>query len=159
MTRQGAGSGHADEHGLTFEVEPDPDPAVLDQLAALVAEETERIAAVGRPQQLAVIARDASGRVRAGVVGATWGGCCELKYLWVDPDLRNRGIGRFLVNAAEEESRRRRCRSMVLFTHDLQAPGFYRSLAFDTIGFAPDYPTGSSARWLRKSIRDDSAPT
>jgi len=33
------------------------------------------------------------------------------------------------------------------------------SLAFDTIGFAPDYPTGSSARWLRKSIRDDSAPT
>lgn len=159
MTRSVSRPSHADEPGLTLGVELDPDPALLESIAVLVAAETERIAGVGPPQDLAVVGRDAHGRVRAGVVGATWGGCCELEHLWVDPDVRGRGIGRALMRAAEGESIRRGCRAVVLLTHDLQAPGFYRSLGFETIGLAPDYPTGSSARWLRKSLGGDCSPT
>lgn len=107
---------------------------------------------VGEEHELLIVVRDASGNLRAGVTGGTWGRCCELRYLWVDPDLRGRGLGSAVMAEAELEARRRGCHTMVLLTHDIQAPGFYESLGYQTAGVIENYPHGSSARWFQKHL-------
>lgn len=95
----------------------------------------------------------------AGISGGTWGGCCELSHLWVDEALRGRGIGRALVGAAEGEARRRECTQVVLLSHEVQAPGFYERLGYETVGVVEGYPTGSAARWFRKRLAQSSSRT
>ena len=57
---------------------------------------------LGEEADLAIFVRDA-GRVVAGISGWTWGDCCELQSLWVEPSLRRRGL-------ATRSHRRRRSR-------------------------------------------------
>lgn len=89
---------------------------------------------------VATIERD--GRAIAALSGHTWGGCCEIVYLWVEAASRGKGLGRALVDAAETEARRRGCAQIVLSTHSFQAPEFYEKLGFQRIGAVPNYPRG-----------------
>ena len=92
------------------------------------------------------------GEIRAGVYGWTWGGCCEVHSLWVDRRDRRRGIGTMLLQAAESEARSRGCTQVVLFTHQMQAPGFYERRGYEVVGRVDDYPAGSAALWFRKGL-------
>lgn len=90
---------------------------------------------------LAAFARDADGNVIGGAVGRTWGACCELQQLWVDPTRRRQGLGSALVSAFEARARERGCRTFYLETFSFQAPTLYRSLGYRVVhtirGFAP----------------------
>ena len=46
---------------------------------------------LGDEVELAIFVRDA-GAVVAGISGWTWGDCCELQSLWVEPSLRGGGL-------------------------------------------------------------------
>jgi len=74
--------------------------------------------------------QDAAGEVIAGFSGHTWGGCCELSYVWVHERYRGQGLGRALLQAAEAQARQRGCAQVVLLTHSFQAPAFYEHLGY-----------------------------
>lgn len=59
------------------------------------------------------------------------GACCVIAHLWVHESQRGRGLGRMLMQAAEEEARQRGCEQVVLSTHTLQAPKFYERLGYE----------------------------
>ena len=101
---------------------------------------------------LAVFLRDDDGAVIAGVYGWTWGGCCEIRYLWVHADRRGQGYGRSLLAAAEREAVRRGCQQVVLDTHSFQAPDFYRKLGYEIVGVVDDYPRGHKKYYLKKRL-------
>jgi ribosomal protein S18 acetylase RimI-like enzyme len=90
---------------------------------------------------LACLARDAGGAVVGGAVGRTWGACCELQQLWVDPAHRRRGIGARLVREFERHAEARGARTFYLETFSFQAPELYRVLGYrvrlELSGFAP----------------------
>ena len=90
---------------------------------------------------LSCFARLASGAIAGGAVGRTWGLCCELQQLWVDPAHRRRGIGRQLLSAFHERAEARGCRTFYLETFSFQAPALYRALGYvvrlEIAGFAP----------------------
>jgi GNAT superfamily N-acetyltransferase len=86
--------------------------------------------------------RDDSGRLVAGIDGFTWGGYARIEFLWVHEELRGAGIGGRLLDEAEHEATRRGCRSIILDTHEFQAPWLYESRGYALVGTTHDTPIG-----------------
>ncbi len=103
-------------------------------------------------RRLAVFLRDASGALRAGLTGHTWGGCCEVRFLWVREAERGRGLGRRLLAAAEAEAVARGCDRLVVSSHSFQAPDFYRAQGYTIVGRAEGYPRGHAQVYLQKRL-------
>jgi len=101
---------------------------------------------------LSYFVRDENGAIIAGLYGWTWGGCCEVRYLWVRQDYRNRGYGRGLMQAAEDEAITRGCCQMILDTHSFRAPRFYQGLGFEILATHANYPRGHQKHYLRKAL-------
>jgi GNAT superfamily N-acetyltransferase len=102
---------------------------------------------------LSIVIRDEAGEIAAGLYGWTWGGCAEVRYVWVRDDRRGQGWGRGMLAAAEAEAARRGCGQMVLSTHSFQAPDFYKRLGYEIAGRYDDYPRGHQQIFLRKQLK------
>jgi GNAT superfamily N-acetyltransferase len=102
---------------------------------------------------LALFVRDETGRIVAGISGDTWGGCLEIRQLWVEESRRSEGLATRLLEAAEQEGRRRGCAQVVLMTFSFQAPGFYMKRGFEVVAALDDHPRGHRNLLLRKLLR------
>lgn len=91
---------------------------------------------------LSCFARLASGEVVGGAIGRTWGPCCELQQLWVDPAFRRHGAGARLVHDFEAHAQARGCETFYLETFSFQAPEFYRALGYEVRYEHAVYPHG-----------------
>jgi GNAT superfamily N-acetyltransferase len=101
---------------------------------------------------ISMFLRDEAGAIMAGLYGFAWGGCLDVRYLWVQQDWRGRGHGTRLLLAAEQEAVARGCSLAVLDTHDFQARRFYEKLGYEVCGAYDDYPKGSAKYFLKKTI-------
>ena len=106
---------------------PRDDAAVVDDG---LGRANETAAPLHEVQALACFARRDGGEVVGGAIGRTWGTCCELQQLWVDPVHRRQGIGAGLVRRFEQRAASRGCTSFFLETFSFQAPAFYESLGY-----------------------------
>lgn len=97
--------------------------------------------------------RDGSGAFIAGLSGHSWGGCCEIKQIWVHERRRGQGLGRAMMMAAEQEAIRRNCAQIVLSTHSFQAPEFYEKLGYEKLAVIPSYPHGHENILYIKHLR------
>jgi GNAT superfamily N-acetyltransferase len=102
-----------------------------------------------RPLDLFLMAGD---EIVAGLTSDTYWGWWEIHHLWVAEAHRGRGLGRRLMEAAEQEARRRGSRHAQLTTYEFQAPDFYARLGFRVAGKLDDYPPGSAYYWLCKDL-------
>ncbi|QNM97611.1 GNAT family N-acetyltransferase [Chitinimonas koreensis] len=122
-------------------VHDDVPPAEGDLVDAGLGAANQAAAPLHEVRPLSCFARLPSGEVVGGAVGRSWGACCELLQLWVDPAWRRRGIGAELVRAFEARAAARGCRTFYLETFSFQAPRLYRSLGYavrlEIGGFAP----------------------
>lgn len=91
---------------------------------------------------LASFATEPSGRVVGGAVGRTWGACCELLQLWVEPAYRASGVGSTLLREFEARAASRGCSVFYLTTLSFQAPAFYRKHGYGALAEISGYPNG-----------------
>ncbi len=102
----------------------------------------EAAAPLHEVQPLSCFARDPAGRVMGGALGRSWGPCCELQQLWVEPAQRRRGIGSALVKAFEALAQRRGCSVFYLETFSFQAPDLYKSMGYQVVHEHAVFPHG-----------------
>ena len=95
---------------------------------------------------------DTKGNISAGLLGATGWGWLNIDILFVEPALRNSGLGRALVLRAIEIARHRGCIGALLDTFDFQARGFYEKQGFSVFGELANMPPGHTRYWMRRDI-------
>jgi GNAT superfamily N-acetyltransferase len=107
-----------------------------------------------RTRSVQAFALDDNGALLGGCVGRTvdvWG-WLTIDTLWVDRSHRRRGLGRQLVEAVEDQARRRGCQWSKLNTWEFQAPEFYARLGYVIYGSEIDYPPGHTNYLMRKTL-------
>jgi GNAT superfamily N-acetyltransferase len=109
-------------------------------------------AAIDTSRDIAVFLHDAYGHLRGGIVGAIWGQCLEIHYLWVHASLRGNGYGTRLLRTLEQEARSQQCHTAVLDTYSFQAPDFYQRLGYEIFGVIKGYPRGNQKVFLKKRL-------
>ncbi|MBA2312111.1 MAG: GNAT family N-acetyltransferase [Actinobacteria bacterium] len=139
-------------HQQPLVIDENPTRADVEALSDLITEFNFEATDLRDGRLLASLVRNGEGELVAGMYGWTWGGCCEIEYLWVHEDQRKQGLGARLLEAAEQEAADRHCRQVVLSTHSFQAPGFYRRFGYEVVGEIEDYPVGHSKYFLRKKL-------
>ena len=133
-------------------VEASPTPAEIQYLEDRIYEFNAAATGITDGEWLAIFVRDVSGRIVAGIAGNTWGGCLEIRQLWVESSLRGQGLGTKLLAAAEQEARRRGCEQALLMTFTFQAPALYTKHAFEVVASVDDDPRGHANLLLRKRL-------
>lgn len=142
---------------MEFRVEDHPDPLDIEFLETQIRREASAAMGLGDEEDLAIFVRDA-GAVVAGITGWTWGDCCELQNLWVDPGLRGRGLATRLLAAAEAEAAARGCSRTVHFTYGFQARELYEKAGYELIGHVADFPSGTDVLWYHKRLQQAEVP-
>jgi len=102
---------------------------------------------------LAVLVTDpASGEVVGGLTGRTSLGLWFVDLFHLPAAHRGNGLGSRVLKAAEDEARRRGCRSGVLYTLSFQAPDFYVKHGWVVFGRVPCDPAGTCRVFLSKDL-------
>ena len=136
---------------MEFRVEDQPDPLDLEVLETKIRREASAATGLGDEVDLAIFVREA-GTVVAGISGWTWGDCCEMQNLGVEPSQRGRGLATRLIAAAEAEAKARGCSQTVHFTYDFQARVLYERTGYELIGRVEGFPSGTDALWFHKRL-------
>jgi GNAT superfamily N-acetyltransferase len=136
----------------TITISAEESPADIKELRDALIEYNFATTGYRDGKSLSCFLRDEDGRLCAGIDGFTWGGYAWVELLWVSDELRGEGIGLALLRAAEEEARRRGCRTIALQTHEFQAPDFYPKYGYETVGATVDTPIGYRELLLQKVL-------
>ena len=136
-----------------LKIETNPDPQDIQFLEDRINQFNVETTGITDGGLLSLFRRNEAGEIVAGLFGWSWGGTCEVRYLWVHETLRGQGLGRQLLLAAEAEASARGCHQIILDTHSFQAPDFYQKLGYEIIGGHEDYPRNYWKYYLRKELR------
>ncbi|QOV66162.1 GNAT family N-acetyltransferase [Kosakonia pseudosacchari] len=102
---------------------------------------------------LGVYFRDEQGVMQGGLIARQEGGWLNIHYLWVHEDRRGSGLGKELMQRAEQEAGMLGCRHALVDTFSFQALPFYQKLGYAVHMSLPDYPhTGMQRHYLTKSL-------
>ena len=87
-----------------------------------------------------------------GIIGDIFGNWLELKYFVVDEKYRNKGIGKKILKAIEEEGKLRGCKYSLLDTFDFQARGFYEKYGYEIVLTLENYPIEGKKYFMKKEL-------
>jgi ribosomal protein S18 acetylase RimI-like enzyme len=93
---------------------------------------------------------DPEGDVMAGIAAYSRDDCLHIDMLWVDPGLRGRGIGRCLVEMAEDVAMERGCRRVRVGVS--AGVEFFHRLGYAVTGKLQQFPQGNTFYWLSKDL-------
>jgi ribosomal protein S18 acetylase RimI-like enzyme len=103
---------------------------------------------------LNIVEYDEDKNVIAGILGGTYWGWMHIDILWVDEKYRKQGLGSKLLEAAEEEAKKRGCHSVHVDTMSWQALDFYKKHRYKIISELNDIPKGNKKYHLIKELNN-----
>lgn len=130
---------------LEFEATENSNSADLDFLTQKINEE---LAAY----PFAIFVRNKEGKIVGGCNGSIICGSIYTDQLWVDPHLRNRGLGKKLMEAVHEYGKNHGCMLATVTTMDFQAPYFYAKIGYKIDFSKEGYSKGASCIFMSKQL-------
>lgn len=103
-------------------------------------------------EPVTLLVHDAEGKTLGGLLGLTFWGWLFIDWLFIQRELRGRGIGEELLTRAEDVARGRGCQHAYTDTFSFQAPKFWARCGYKEFGRLEGMPTGHSRIWLRKTL-------
>ncbi|SFA90366.1 GNAT family N-acetyltransferase [Pseudomonas sp. NFPP24] len=136
-----------------IEVSDQPNPDAERILGNGLAAFNEAATGYNDRQPLTVLIKDPdTQQTLGGITGKSTLGMAFLDLFHLPEALRGSGLGGQLLQAFEDEARRRGCHHAVLYTLSFQAPGFYEKHGWVRFGEIPCEPDGSSRVFLSKVL-------
>jgi len=103
-------------------------------------------------QRLCFAVRNSKQEIVGGALGELYWEWFHLDLMWLKEDLRGRGLGHRLLQAIEDEARRRGAKNVFLDTFSFQAPEFYQRHGYRVFGELADFPPGHRRYFLTKRL-------
>ncbi len=127
-----------------------PPPEARDVILAGLVDFNRRLLGDAQGTPLALLLKSADGTIVGGMWAPTGFQWLFIELLFVPESLRGRGLGRELLDRAEQEARRRGCIGAWLETLSPQARTLYERCGYTVFGEIPDYPPGNVRTFLSK---------
>jgi len=103
-------------------------------------------------QRLCFIVQAADKSIVGGVLGEIHWDWLYIDLMWVSEELRGCGHGQRLLEAIEDEARRRGAKNAYLDTFSFQAPDFYKKQDYKVFGELKNFPAGHQRYFLTKQL-------
>jgi len=112
------------------------------------------IAQAGDPsiRQVAILVTAEDGTTDGGLWGRISYDWLFIELLGLPEALRGQGLGRALMQQAEDIAQDAGCAGIWLDTYEFQARGFYEKLGYTLFGTLPDHPAGQKRFFLMKQL-------
>lgn len=143
-----SGDGMIDDPHI--ELTDQPPPQARDVISAGLMDFNRRLLGDPQVKPLALLLRSTDSAVIGGMWARTGFQWLFVELLFVPEPLRGRGLGRDLLDRAEQEARRRGCVGAWLETFSAQSRTLYERCGYTVFGEIPDYPPGNVRTFLRK---------
>lgn len=131
-------------------IEAPPTKATLDAIGQGLDGYNKQFASTAY-DEFALTLKGDDDAVRGGIYANAWAGMLFIRWFWIDEALRGKGHGRRLLDASEDEGRRRACTAVYLDTFEFQARPFYEKHGYKVFGTL-DYPEGFKRYFLQKAL-------
>jgi GNAT superfamily N-acetyltransferase len=122
--------------------------AIVDPLAAYNACK----AGPSNHRVLSISLHDGDTNCVGGLYGRTDYSWLFIELIFVPESMRGQGIGRELMEMAEQEAVARNCHGAWLDTFEFQARAFYEKLGYKVFGELPHFPDSFSRYFMRKIL-------
>ena len=136
---------------LTLEYDSKPNAADIGQLQKGL-DQYNMSQLHEKPQEFAIYLRDGNQAIHGGVFALTFSDSLHIILLWVDEKIRSQGYGLMLLNAAEEEGVKRKCRFAFVDTFRFQGEEFYIRSGYQSVGKIDDVLLGHAKVFFKKSL-------
>ncbi|WP_339488398.1 GNAT family N-acetyltransferase [Pseudomonas sp. EL_65y_Pfl2_R95] len=140
---------------MNLRIEAVQNPSTAQVEAILKPLRTHNRAKAGdpKPENLALLIRDEqSDEVIGGLNGQIFYRWLFIELLAVPEQTRGQGMGKRLMDMAEELAREKECVGIWLDTFDFQAPDFYKALGYTEFGQLEDFPPGHKRYYFKKHL-------
>ena len=137
---------------LTVSVTETPSPDDLEVIGGGLAAFNEADVGPADRKTLAVVVRDSSGSIAAGISGYTAWGWLYVQWLWVAEARRGEGLSGRMLAVAEEEARMRGCHAAYIDTFSPVALKTYQRAGYVPFGALDDFPRGRARTFLQKRL-------
>ena len=137
---------------LTVSVTETPSPDDLEIIGGGLAAFNEADVGPADRKALAVVVRDSSGSIAAGISGYTAWGWLYVQWLWVAEARRGEGLASRMLAVAEEEARTRGCHAAHIDTFSPVALKTYQRVGYVPFGVLDDFPRGRVRTFLQKQL-------
>ena len=139
---------------IDFEViAPENTSQVSDQILNKLITHNVSVSDIKNEESIVLAATTNDEGLIGGVSATLWGGCLEIKYIWVSEELRGSGLGRQLLKKLESVVKAKGCRKIIVDTYSFQAPEFYAKQGYEKYQTIEGYSDGTVAKhFFRKDL-------
>ena len=127
---------------------------VSDQIRSKLIAHNVSVSDIRHEERIVLTATDNDANLIGGVSSTLWGGCLEIKYIWVSEERRGSGLGSKLLNRLESVVKAKGCRRIILDTYSFQAPEFYIKQGYKEYQTIEGYSDGTVAKHFFKKDLD-----